>query len=53
VLPAPVNQTVGAFLGRLDRALPGWVEGFYVVGSACLGAFRPGCSDVDFVAFAG
>jgi hypothetical protein len=26
------------------------VEGFYVVGSVCLGAFRDGRSDIDFVA---
>jgi hypothetical protein len=26
------------------------VEGFYVVGSVCLGAFREGRSDIDFVA---
>jgi predicted nucleotidyltransferase len=37
-------------LARLDRAAPGRIEGFYVVGSAAMGAFRPGRSDVDFVA---
>jgi hypothetical protein len=37
-------------LARLDRAVPGRIEGFYVVGSASMGAFRPGRSDVDFVA---
>jgi Domain of unknown function (DUF4111) len=30
--------------------VPGRIEGFYVVGSASMGAFRPGRSDVDFVA---
>lgn len=30
--------------------MPGRVEGFYVVGSVCLGAFREGRSDIDFVA---
>jgi hypothetical protein len=38
------------FLARVDRVAPGWIEGFYLVGSASLGAFRPGKSDIDFVA---
>ena len=37
-------------LARLDRVVPGRIEGFYVVGSASMGAFRSGRSDVDFVA---
>jgi hypothetical protein len=41
---------VDDLLVRLDRALPGRIDGFYVVGSVCLGAFRLGRSDVDFVA---
>lgn len=41
---------VDDLLARLDRALPGQVEGLYVVGSACVGAYRPGRSDIDFVA---
>ncbi len=50
VLPVVAQQAVERFLGGLDRALPGRIEGFYVVGSASLGAFRPGRSDLDFVA---
>ncbi len=53
MLPAPLSQRITAFLSRLDAALPGWVEGFYVVGSVCLGAFAPGRSDLDFVAVTG
>lgn len=49
-LPAPAQAAVDDLLVRLDRALPGRVEAFYVVGSACLGSFRLGRSDVDFVA---
>jgi len=52
VLPAPAAQIVGDLLARLDRALPGRIDGFYVVGSASTGAFRAGRSDVDFVAVA-
>ncbi|MGA2926874.1 MAG: aminoglycoside adenylyltransferase domain-containing protein [Solirubrobacteraceae bacterium] len=50
MLPALVRATVDDLLRRVDRALPGRIEGFYVVGSACLGGFRPGHSDLDFVA---
>jgi hypothetical protein len=41
-LPAPATQIAEGLLARLDRALPGRIEGFYVVGSACMGAFRLG-----------
>lgn len=50
MLPAAAQGTLDAFIARLDRALPGRVEGFYLVGSAAFGAFRPGRSDLDFVA---
>ncbi|RKN45836.1 aminoglycoside adenylyltransferase domain-containing protein [Streptomyces hoynatensis] len=38
------------YLATADRLLPGRIGGFYLVGSAALGAWRPGRSDVDFVA---
>ena len=50
VLPAPVRDAVDVLLERVDRALPGRVDGFYVVGSVSLGGFRIQRSDVDFVA---
>lgn len=46
-LPGDAAQDL---LARLDRVVPGRIEGFYVVGSASMGAFQPGRSDVDFVA---
>ena len=50
---AELPRTAAAdLLRRLDGAVPGRIEGFYVVGSASMGAFRPGRSDVDFVAIA-
>jgi hypothetical protein len=52
-MDAPARSVAEDLLARLDRALPGRIEGFYVVGSACMGAFRPGRSDLDFVAIAG
>lgn len=50
VMPVVAQEAVERFLVRIDRALPGRIEGFYVVGSASLGAFRPARSDLDFVA---
>jgi predicted nucleotidyltransferase len=50
VLSGLVTNALKEFLHRVDRAIPGRVEGFYIVGSACMGAFRPGRSDIDFVA---
>lgn len=50
MLPEPAAQVVDRFLDRLDRAVPGAVGGFYVVGSIALGGFRAGRSDIDFVA---
>ena len=38
------------YLATADRLLPGRVTGLYLVGSAALGAFHPGRSDVDLVA---
>jgi predicted nucleotidyltransferase len=49
-LPPVVEVAVARYLGVLDRWLPDRIHGFYVVGSTALGAFRPGRSDVDFVA---
>ena len=50
VLPELARNAAEDLLARVDRVVPGGVESFYVVGSACMGAFRPGRSDVDFVA---
>lgn len=47
---AQVDEAVDRYLASVDRALPGRVRGFYVVGSVALGAFQPGRSDIDFVA---
>jgi len=53
MLPAVVGDLVDRYLGQVDLAIPGAIHGFYVVGSTALGAFRPGRSDVDFVAVLG
>jgi aminoglycoside adenylyltransferase-like protein len=49
-LPEAARAAVDDLLAGLDDQLPGRIEGFYVVGSTCLGAFRAERSDVDFVA---
>lgn len=53
MLPGGVSELVDRYLGEVDRALPGVTQGFYLVGSTALGAFRPDRSDVDFVAVLG
>lgn len=50
MLPALVESAVSRYLDLEDRLLPGRVTGFYLVGSLALDAFRPGRSDIDFVA---
>lgn len=50
VISPAVEGPVHRYLGIVDRLLPGRVSGFYLVGSVALGAFRPGRSDIDFVA---
>ena len=49
-VPDDVRRTVARYLRDADRALPGRITGFYLVGSVALGAYRPGRSDIDFVA---
>jgi hypothetical protein len=49
-LPADVDRVVTRYLGLVDAAAPGLVEGLYLVGSVALGDFQPRTSDVDFIA---
>lgn len=49
-LPPSVEAAVARYLGLADRALPGRIIGFHVVGSVALGGYRPARSDIDFVA---
>jgi hypothetical protein len=48
-----VASKAAAYLRWADRVVPGFVTGFYVVGSAALGEYVPGRSDLDFVAVMG
>ena len=45
-----VQGVVDAYLEAVDAEVPGLVEGLYPTGSTALGEFRPGTSDIDFVA---
>lgn len=45
-----LTRAVTRYLAMADRLLPGRITGFYVVGSAALGAWWPRRSDIDFVA---
>lgn len=44
------EEAASTYLAAVDEEVPGLVLGFYVVGSAALDDFRPGVSDLDFVA---
>jgi hypothetical protein len=43
------KDTARTYLAAVDQALPGYVRGLYLVGSAALGAWQPPASDVDTV----
>ena len=43
-------DVVEEYLTAVDHAAPGLVEALYLVGSVALDDFRPGASDIDFVA---
>ncbi|MFC4006436.1 aminoglycoside adenylyltransferase domain-containing protein [Nonomuraea purpurea] len=45
-----IDAIVETYLSVADTEAPGLVEGLYLEGSAALGDYRPGTSDVDFVA---
>jgi hypothetical protein len=49
VLPAVVHALTTRYLLEADAALPGFVEGLYVVGSVALGAWQNGSSDIDMI----
>ncbi|MCW3816395.1 DUF4111 domain-containing protein [Micromonospora sp. DR5-3] len=44
-----IEELTRSYLQAVDRALPGYVRSLYVVGSAALGAWQAGASDVDVV----
>jgi len=44
-----IEETTTRYLESVDNGLPGLVEGFYLVGSAALGAWQPGVSDIDTI----
>ncbi|MES2340618.1 MAG: aminoglycoside adenylyltransferase domain-containing protein [Pseudomonadota bacterium] len=48
--PADAIAAADVFLGLIDAQAPGLVQGFHLVGSAVLDDWRPGASDVDFLA---
>src|SRR6266496_5875858 len=52
-IPQDVRAVVNRYVELADRALPGGIEGLYLVGSIALGDYRAGQSDIDFVAVGG
>jgi hypothetical protein len=49
-MPHPeVTSLVERYLDAVDRTLPGFVTGLYLVGSVAIGAYQPRRSDIDTV----
>lgn len=53
ILPHDVQVVTERYLKLVGAAAPGLVEAFYLVGSVALGDYRPGSSDVDYIAVTG
>lgn len=47
---ADVADLLATYQARIDAEAPGLLQGLYLVGSLALDDYRPGVSDVDFVA---
>lgn len=50
LLPPPADTLAARYLELVDAEAPGLIYGLYLVGSLALDDFRPGHSDIDFVA---
>jgi hypothetical protein len=48
--PVVLQEPIEHYLALAQTHVPGLLDGFYLTGSAALGAFEPGHSDVDFLA---
>lgn len=49
LLPPEAEPALDEYLAALDAAIPGLARGIYVTGSAVLGDWRPGRSDLDIL----
>lgn len=49
MLPDGVRRLTYRYLEAIDQARPGLVAGLHIVGSAALGSWQPGHSDVDTI----
>jgi hypothetical protein len=49
-LPPEVSRAMSAYARLVDDRLPGRIRGLYLAGSVALDDYRPGRSDIDFVA---
>ena len=49
-VPSLVREVCSEYLELADSQIPGLVTGLYLVGSLALGGYRPGHSDIDFLA---
>ena len=52
-LPKVVTPALESYIAQINHRLPGFLDGFYIVGSIALDEFNPHFSDVDFIAVTG
>lgn len=49
-IPEKAKEIIKEHISRIETDLPNFLEGYYIYGSASLGAFDYGTSDIDFIA---
>lgn len=49
-VPIEINKVLDTYFKFIDLKLPDLLEAYYLYGSASLGAFKEGLSDIDFIA---
>jgi hypothetical protein len=49
-LPQPIQPLIEDYISLVNKQLPNWINGFYLVGSIALDEFNERFSDIDFVA---
>lgn len=49
-IPKKINELLDTYFNYLELKLPNLLEAYYLYGSASLGAFKDGVSDIDFIA---
>ena len=49
-IPKKIDEVLNTYFDYIELKLPNLLEAYYLFGSASLGAFKDGFSDIDFIA---